>query len=169
MLGRRSAETRERSSSSMARTAKSSGKTAMAMTRFHQRDNPGLETWVMISPRLIWQRESNPRPFSVWGLRLAQQTEREPNASPEGMPLRSRAQNVEKNISRVGTRRTAIGSSQSIVNKGLLMCWRWGDWISGRRRALHHFLQIRESNFTVPEIRELKQRPGSGDIPQISG
>ena len=26
-----------------------------------------LETWVMISPRLIWQQESNPRPFSVWG------------------------------------------------------------------------------------------------------
>ena len=47
--------------------AKSSGKTAMAMTRFHQKDNPGLETRVMIPPRLIWQRESNPRPFSVWG------------------------------------------------------------------------------------------------------
>ena len=36
-------------------------------------------------------------------------------------------ENVEKNISRVGTRRTAIGSSQGIVNKGLLVCWRWGD------------------------------------------
>ena len=54
------------------------------------------------------------------------------------MPLRSRAQNVEKNISRVGTWKTAIGSSQGIVNKGLLMCRRRGDWISGRRRALHH-------------------------------
>jgi len=59
------------------RMAKSSGKTAMAMTCFHRRDNPGLETWVMVSPRLIWQRESSPRlpaeasaqagPFSVWG------------------------------------------------------------------------------------------------------
>ena len=39
----------------------------MEMTRFHQRDNPGLETGVMTTPRLIWQRESNSRPFSVWG------------------------------------------------------------------------------------------------------
>ncbi len=39
----------------------------MAMTRFHLRDNPGLETWVMTTLRLIWQRESNPRPFSVLG------------------------------------------------------------------------------------------------------
>jgi hypothetical protein len=72
-----------------------------------------LETRVMTTPRLIWQRKSNPRlsaeasaqtgPFSVWGLRLAWQMEREPLASPEGMPLRRRAQNVEKNISRNGT------------------------------------------------------------------
>ena len=91
----------------------------------------------MTTPYLIWQRESNPRPFSVWGLRLAKQTEREPQASPKGMPPRSGAQNVEKNISRVGTRRTATGSSQGLVNKGFLMCRRWGDWISGRLRALH--------------------------------
>ena len=58
----------------------------------------------------LWRDKSNEvGPFSVWGLRLAQQTEREPQASPEGMPLRSRAQNVEKNIFRIGTRRTAIG------------------------------------------------------------
>jgi len=30
-------------------------------------DEPALKTWVMTTPRLIWQRESNPRPFSVWG------------------------------------------------------------------------------------------------------
>jgi len=32
----------------------------------------------MISPHFIRQRESNPCSFSVWGLLLAQQTEREP-------------------------------------------------------------------------------------------
>jgi len=105
----------------------------MAMTRFHQRDNPGLETRVMTTPRLIWQRES-----AVALQAMAGQVEREPQASPEGMPLRSRAQNMEKNISRAGTRRMALGRSQGIVNKGLLMCRRWGDWISGRRRPLHH-------------------------------
>ena len=36
-------------------------------------------------------------------------------------------ENVEKNISRVGTRRTAPESSQGIVSKGFLMCRRWGD------------------------------------------
>ncbi|RLJ05851.1 MAG: hypothetical protein DRP14_01100 [Candidatus Aenigmatarchaeota archaeon] len=59
-------------------------------------DEPALKTRVMTTPRLIWQKESNPRPFSVWGLRLAQQTEREPQASPVGMPLQSRAQNWRK-------------------------------------------------------------------------
>ncbi len=34
-------------------------------------------------------------------------------------------ENVEKNISRSGTRRTALGISQSIANKGFLMCWHW--------------------------------------------
>jgi len=47
-------------------------------------------------------------------------------------------ENVEKNISRSGMRRTALGSSQGVVNKGVLMCRRWGDWISGKQRALHH-------------------------------
>jgi len=47
-------------------------------------------------------------------------------------------ENVEKKISRAGTRRTAPGGSQGIVNKGLLTYRRWRDWISGRRRALHH-------------------------------
>ena len=56
----------------------------------------------------------------------------------EPMSILCLGENVEKNISRVGTRRMAIGSSQGLVNKGFLMCRRWGDWISGRRRALHH-------------------------------
>ncbi|RLC12982.1 MAG: hypothetical protein DRH43_00065 [Deltaproteobacteria bacterium] len=62
-------------------------------------------------------------------------------------------ENVEKNISRSGTRRTALGSSQGIVNKGFLMCRRWGDWISGRRRALHQ-----------PSLRNLLRREGCRDV-----
>ncbi|RLB88241.1 MAG: hypothetical protein DRH50_15555, partial [Deltaproteobacteria bacterium] len=61
------------------------------------------------------------------------------------LPKRQRRQvhslfgeNVEKNISCVGTQRTAVGSSQGIENKGFLMCRRRGDRISGRLQALHH-------------------------------
>jgi len=46
-------------------------------------------------------------------------------------------ENVEKKISRAGTRRTAPGGSQGIVNKGLLTYRRWRDRLSGRRRTLH--------------------------------
>jgi hypothetical protein len=32
-----------------------------------QREPKILGTWVTVSPRLMCERESNPRPFSVWG------------------------------------------------------------------------------------------------------
>ncbi len=118
----------------------------------------GIKTWVMTTPRLIWQRESNLRPFSIWGLRLAKQTEREPQGESRRDATAKRGTKCgEKHFPRRDAE-NGPGSSQGIVNKELLMCRRWGGWISGRRRALHH---LKKDN---PSLRGAAKRPTSAAL-----